>query len=181
VQGGDSLDAGTRWLPAFEVGEIIVRGPVVTAAYDNNEAENRLAKISDGNGFWHRVGDLGYVDEKGRLWFCGRKAHRVTTADGTLYTICCEAIFNTHPLVCRSALVGVGKPGGMRPALIVEPRAKVSDSLQLFAELRQMALGHEHTVGIETFLIHAAFPVDIRHNAKIFREKLALWAAKQLR
>jgi len=179
--GGDAQEDKKRWLPAYEVGEIIVRGPVVTAAYDNNEAENRLAKIRDGEGFWHRIGDLGYIDEAGRLWFCGRKAHRVTTASGTLYTICCEAVFNTHPLVYRSALVGVGEPERMRPVLIVEPMTEVSDPEKLFAELRQMALGHEHTVGILDFLIHEAFPVDIRHNAKIFREKLALWATERLR
>ena len=169
-----------RGLPIYEVGEIIARGPVVTSAYDNNEAENRLAKIKDGEGFWHRVGDLGYFDEEGRLWFCGRKAHRVVTASGTRYTICCEAIFNNHPQVSRSALVGLGEAGRMLPVLIVEPLGRVSDHLKLFAELRQLALSHEHTAGIEDFLIHKAFPVDIRHNAKIFREKLAVWAADKL-
>ena len=177
---GKGLEPGKQWLPAYEVGEIIVRGPVVTAAYDNNDAENRLAKISDGDGFWHRIGDLGYIDDVGRLWFCGRKAHQVTTARRALYTICCEAIFNNHPLVYRSALVGVGRPGRMRPVLIVEPRAKIMNSMKLFAELRQIALEHEHTVEIADFLTYDAFPVDIRHNAKICREKLALWAAKQV-
>ena len=177
----ESLPAGFQGLPTYEVGEIIVRGPVVTTAYDNNDSENRLAKIRDGKGFWHRVGDLGYLDDSGRLWFCGRKAHRVTTANGVLYTICCEAIFNNHSQVSRSALVGVGEPGRMRSVLIIEPVSKVHDPRQFFGELREMALRHEHTAGIKDFLIHEAFPVDIRHNAKIFREKLAVWAAKQLR
>ncbi|MDD5760206.1 MAG: fatty acid CoA ligase family protein [Desulfobulbaceae bacterium] len=177
---GSDLPGGVRWLPPFEVGEIIVRGPVVTAAYDNNDAENQMAKIIDGDGFWHRVGDLGYVDDVGRLWFCGRKAHRVTTANGTLYTICCEAIFNNHPQVLRSALVGVGGAGRMRPVVIVEPQGRVEDAPKLFAELREMALQHEQTAGIVDFLIHKSFPVDIRHNAKIFREKLASWAERRL-
>ena len=153
---------------------------MVTVAYDHNEAENRLAKIRDGEGFWHRLGDLGYVDDTDRLWFCGRKAHQVTTAIGPLYTICCEAIFNTHPLVSRSALIGLGESGQMRPVLIVEPKAKVAESSQLFAELRQLALDHPHTAEIRDFLIHPSFPVDIRHNAKIFREKLAVWAAGKI-
>ncbi len=175
-----SMSANIRDLPAGEVGEIIVRGPVVTAAYDNNDSENRLAKILDREGFWHRLGDLGYLDASGRLWFCGRKAHRVTTANGVLYTICCEAIFNNHPQVSRSALVGVGNPGRMRPVLVVEPVSKVDNPLQLFGELRALALEHGHTSGIKDFLMHKAFPVDIRHNAKIFREKLAIWAARRL-
>jgi acyl-CoA synthetase (AMP-forming)/AMP-acid ligase II len=178
--GENGLEAGKRWLPAYAIGEIIVRGPVVTAAYDNNDAENRLAKIQDGAGFWHRLGDLGYIDGVGRLWFCGRKAHRATTSNGTLYTICCEAIFTNHPLVNRAALVGVGEAGKMRPVLVVEPKATVRDPPKLFAELRQLALEHEQTASLSTFLIHKSFPVDIRHNAKIFREKLALWAAERL-
>ena len=170
-------DPALQPLPVNAVGEIIVRGPVVTAAYDHNDRENQVAKIGEGEGFWHRMGDLGYLDEIGRLWFCGRKAHRVITQQGTLYTICCEAVFNNHPQVARSALVGVGEPGRMRPVLIVEPSAKVKDPRQLFRELRQLAVRHDHTAGIELFLLHDSFPVDIRHNAKIFREKLALWAA----
>jgi acyl-CoA synthetase (AMP-forming)/AMP-acid ligase II len=164
-------------LPAGRIGEIVVKGPVVTRAYDGNEAETRLAKIRDGDGFWHRMGDVGCLDEQGRLWFCGRKAHRVLTAAGPMHTICCEAVFNEHPLVLRSALVGVGRPGGQEPVIIVELRGKAPDERQLFAELRRLALGNSLTAAIRTFLVHPGFPVDIRHNAKIFREKLAVWAA----
>lgn len=169
-------DEGLK-LASCPIGEIIVRGPVVTMAYDNNDQENLLAKIQDGDGAWHRVGDLGYCDDAGRVWFCGRKAHRVRTANGTLYTICCEAVFNCHPLVSRSALVGVGEPGRQLPVLIVEPNATITDTGTLFVELRKLALQHAHTAVIENFLVHDSFPVDIRHNAKIFREKLAVWAA----
>lgn len=167
-------------LPAGQIGEIIVKGAVVTKSYFNNEAENRRAKIKDGQGFWHRIGDVGYFDARGRLWFCGRKAHRVITAQGILYTICCEAIFNRHPLVSRSALVGVGESGRQRPVLIVELHKKARPGAGFLAELRSMALAHEHTAVIGDFLVHPSFPVDIRHNAKIFREKLALWAAEEL-
>jgi acyl-coenzyme A synthetase/AMP-(fatty) acid ligase len=167
-------------LPAGTIGEIAVQGPVVTRAYDSNEAETNLAKISDGSGFWHRMGDMGYLDGQGRLWFCGRKAHRVLTAAGPLYSVCCEAIFNEHPQVFRSALVGIGRAGEQQPVLLVELREKVADAQQLFAELRQLARANPLTAMIDTFLIHPAFPVDIRHNAKIFREKLAVWAAERL-
>jgi len=167
-------------LPAHEVGEIIVRGPVVTRAYDNNALENRLAKIKDNNGFWHRMGDLGYFDDDSRLWFCGRKGQRVVTQSTTLFTVCCEAIFNEHPEVFRSALVGVGPQGGQEPVLIIEMHEKRRKRQTLFAELRQLALQNEITRSIEHFLVHPGFPVDIRHNAKIFREKLSLWATDRL-
>ncbi|MEN8141605.1 MAG: fatty acid CoA ligase family protein [Thermodesulfobacteriota bacterium] len=168
-------------LPAGEIGEIIVSGPVVTRAYDHNDYENSLAKIRDGEVVWHRMGDMGYLDESDsrRLWFCGRKAHRVITENGPMYTICCEAIFNEHPLVSRSALVGVGPSGRQRPVIIVEcePGGR-SQSLE--AELKALAQGNELTKGISLFLVHTGFPVDIRHNAKIFREKLAVWGAEKL-
>nr|WP_320011622.1 fatty acid CoA ligase family protein [uncultured Desulfobulbus sp.] len=165
---------------AGQIGEIVVRGPVVTRAYAGNEKETLSAKIPDSQGFWHRMGDMGYLDQEGRLWFCGRKAHRVSTDKGMLYTICCEAIFNEHPLVRRSALVGLGNWGNQTPVLVVELFKKTKDEEKLFKELRELALANPLTVDIDRFLIHSSFPVDIRHNAKIFREKLADWAGKRV-
>jgi acyl-CoA synthetase (AMP-forming)/AMP-acid ligase II len=167
-------------MPVGEIGEIVVRGPVVTRVYDGNEHENLLAKIRDKNGFWHRMGDMGYLDGTGRLWFCGRKAHRVGTSIGVLYSVICEAIFNEHPQVGRAALVGLGPWGRQTPVVIVEPTGPVDSEQALFAELRGLALANPLTAGIERFLVHRSFPVDIRHNAKIFREQLAAWAAKRV-
>ena len=162
------------------IGEIVVRGSVVTAEYADNEHETQLAKIIDGATFWHRMGDVGYLDEQHRLWFCGRKAHRVHTCQGVMDTIRCEAIFNTHPQVRRSALIGLGNCPQQVPVIVVEPFAPAADQEILFAELRELARANPLTSTIEHFLIHRSFPVDIRHNAKIFREKLAAWAAKRV-
>lgn len=165
------------------IGEIIVRGDVVTKAYQNNPEETRLAKIRGDGALWHRMGDVGYLDGQQRLWFCGRRAHRVVTAAGTLYTIPCEAIINEHPDVYRSALVGVrgGDAGPAIPVIIVEPRKDVDiDRKKMLAEVRTLAGGSQLTRGIKYFLVHDGFPVDIRHNAKIFREILGQWAAKKI-
>lgn len=173
-------------LPPGERGEIVVSGPVITPAYCDLPIQTARAKIPDPQGgFWHRMGDIGYFDEVGRLWFCGRQAHRVWTMAGPLDSVCCEAIFNRHPEVARSALVGVGEPGRQRPVLIIEPRLgqlpSSPERRDLWVrELRELALTTPFTAGCETFLFHPAFPVDIRHNAKIFREQLAVWAAAQL-
>ena len=134
---------------------------------------------------WHRVGDAGYFDAQNRFWFCGRVAHRVLTAHGPLYPICCEAIFNRHPDVFRSALVGVGPPGKQRPIIILEPKPgkmpQAPEAKEKFAEeIRQLAESSPRTAAIRDFLLHPAFPVDIRHNAKIFREKLASWAKDKI-
>ncbi len=167
-----------------EIGEIVVKGPQVTHRYFNRTESTQLAKIrvSDG-GFFHRMGDLGYRDEQGRIWFCGRKVHRVVTPQETLFTIPCEAIFNTHAEVFRTALVGIGKVDEQQPVICVELEKGLNQHEQtiLLAELKNIAQSHAMTKNIDQFLIHPAFPVDIRHNAKIFREKLAVWAQEQLR
>jgi acyl-coenzyme A synthetase/AMP-(fatty) acid ligase len=167
-----------------EVGEIVVKGPVVTRAYHGRPEATALAKIADGSGgVWHRMGDLGYLDETGRVWFCGRKSQRVVTADGTLFTICCEGVFNAHSSVLRTALVGVPRGATTEPVLCVErdPESSPLTDEQLTRELLELGAAHEHTRGIKRLLFHRSFPVDVRHNAKIFREKLAVWAAGRLR
>lgn len=169
------------------VGEITVAGPTATDAYFNRDAQTRAAKIREtladgGERIVHRMGDLGYFDAEGRLWFCGRKTQRVVTADTTLCTEQIEPVFNTHPDVRRTALVGIGAFGGQTPVLCVELRAGVDakDWPRIESELRHLGEGHVHTAQVQRFLRYPkAFPVDIRHNAKIGREKLAAWAAKQ--
>jgi len=161
-----------------EIGEIAVKGKNVTRAYFNRDRETRLAKIRHGNDFFHRMGDLAYQDADGRLWFCGRKSHRVRTDHRELYTVQCEYIFNKHPAVHRTALVSAGN----RALLCVEidREAANQDKKQIRKELLEWAKGNELTKDIGTILFHPSFPVDIRHNAKIFREKLAAWAASRV-
>jgi acyl-coenzyme A synthetase/AMP-(fatty) acid ligase len=124
------------------------------------------------------MGDCGYRDASGRLWFCGRKAERVVTASGTLHTEPCEQVFRQHPRAARCALVGLGERGRQRPAIIVETRVVDSDGSRVLArELRALALQHEQTSAIDLFFFRERFPVDVRHNAKIHRLTLATWAS----
>jgi acyl-CoA synthetase (AMP-forming)/AMP-acid ligase II len=172
-------------LPPGEIGELIVSGAQVTRRYVTRIEANRTGKILDGNTVWHRMGDSGYFDSQGRFWFCGRVAHRVLTSHGPLYPIRCEAIFNQHSDVFRSALVGIGQESEQRPVIIVEPKAdkmpKTPEAKQKFLdEIRRLAASSPLTATIHDFLLHPSFPVDIRHNAKIFREKLAVWAEGEL-
>ncbi len=165
-------------LPDGEIGEISVRGDQVTRGYYARPREDALAKIVDGDTFWHRMGDLGWIDKKGRIWFCGRKSHRVVCSKKTMFTIPCEAIFNNHPRVFRSALIGVGPQGRQRPVVCIElePGDSGKDKKGLKKELLALAKASPISEDIETILFHQAFPVDIRHNSKIFREQLAVWA-----
>jgi len=180
----DSL-ADVQQLPTSEIGELIVCGSVISREYATRVDANRTGKIPDGNDVWHRMGDVGYLDAKDRFWFCGRMAHRVQTAEGTMFTIPCEAIFNQHEDVYRSALVGVGPASQQRPVLVVEPLPgrfprSPERQTQFERQLGQLAAGNPKTNTIGDFLFHESFPVDIRHNSKIFREKLSVWAAGQI-
>ena len=207
-------DAIAEWNDALlvgagQVGEITVAGPSATDAYWKRDAQTRLAKIRErlpdgGERIVHRMGDLGYVDGEGRLWFCGRKSQRVVVDEAT--TMCTEQVepvFNTHPELARSALVGVPRAAGgkrlelsgggalrhaataagQRPLLCVELRRGVDarEWPRIAGELRHIADGFVHTAKLEGFLRYPkSFPVDIRHNAKIGREKLAEWAVKNI-
>lgn len=167
-----------------EIGEIVVDGLNVTQEYFHRPDLTALAKIHDRatGRMRHRMGDVGYVDEQGRIWFCGRKSHRVVTADRTYFTEPVEGVFNSHPAVFRSALVGVDRGTGIEPVLCVEREAdRRRDSLErLTSELLELGAQFEQTRPVKTILYHDAFPVDIRHNSKIFREKLAVWARQKL-
>ncbi|MEO5596087.1 MAG: olefin beta-lactone synthetase [Lysobacteraceae bacterium] len=173
-------------LPAGEIGEITVAGPTATDSYFNRPEATRLAKIEEQQSggsqrIVHRMGDVGYFDAEGRLWFCGRKSHRVETVNGTRYTEQVEPVFNTHPDVRKTALIGIGDHASHTPVLCVELRDGVAATQRdrIAAELRMLGARFLHTACIERIAFHPKFPVDIRHNAKIGREKLAVWAALQ--
>ena len=184
--------AEARELPPGEIGEIIATGPIVTRTYDSLPEATALAKIVALPGsqlsalnsrlgreaaVYHRLGDCGYLDADGRLWFCGRKAERVTTAQGILYTEPCERIFRAHPRATRCALIGLGRAPDQLPAMVIEASVRDSTETRAFArELRALALTSPHTAAIKRFYFHPKFPVDVRHNAKIHRLTLAQWA-----
>lgn len=154
----------------------------MTQQYFNNREADLLAKVPDTDGtIWHRMGDLGWQDSKGRIWFCGRKNHRVTTGEETLFTIPVEAIFNNHEKVFRSALTGVGPKANQIPVVFIEPNTKIGDKRAFIKELLTLAKSNPLTADIQHIFIERAFPVDIRHNSKIFREKLAIKAKKMLK
>jgi acyl-CoA synthetase (AMP-forming)/AMP-acid ligase II len=163
-----------------EIGEIVVRGPQVSREYYECPEANAKAKIQSDAGVMHRMGDLGYFDEKGRLWFCGRKAHRLETVHGLVPAVSVEGIFNDHPKVFRTALVGVGVRGQENPILCVQPKKGVSSwKDEDVAELLQRAAGTRWEGVVAAVLVHKNFPTDARHNSKIRREDLKVWATSQ--
>jgi acyl-CoA synthetase (AMP-forming)/AMP-acid ligase II len=195
-----------RELPPGETGEIIVSGPTVTKVYDALPDATAAAKIQSSKGqnstvaksvepvlafgvletdisalpgaIWHRMGDAGCLDQNGRLWFSGRIAERIETATAIIHTEPVEQVFRRHAGIARCALIGLGPRGRQEPALVVQPSPFAApDAMILARELRALAIKHPHTAAIKKFFFHPAFPVDVRHNAKIHRLTLTAWAA----
>jgi acyl-CoA synthetase (AMP-forming)/AMP-acid ligase II len=167
------IDCGPR-----EIGEIVVSGDTVSREYLSRPEATAASKVREGGRIWHRMGDMGYLDADGQLYFCGRRVHVVTAADQVFHSVPVENVFNRHPQVSRTALVGIDG----QPALVVEPRSRslTPDARRRLAtELQAIGAADPVTAPIRRFYFHHSFPVDARHNAKIFRDRLAIWAATQ--
>lgn len=176
-------------LPAGQIGEIIVSSPMTTRAYFNRPEQTAASKIiatSDSglraSDLFHRMGDVGYFDAEGNLWFCGRANHVVHTAEGPLYPEQVEGVFNAMPHVMRSALIGypVGAAEQI-PAVVVDiapvtgvPVTKVwAEVTAREKAVLELGAGHPRTRGIARIIFDDDFPLDVRHNAKIDRIELA--------
>lgn len=180
VKASDIPEVSLNDLPKGSIGEIVVSGLQVTPGYFDMDSETAKAKITVDGVLWHRMGDVGWIDEKNNLWFLGRKAHRVDSDSTTYYSIQMESVFNQHPKIRRSALVKLKKGSQVLPGLVIEPHDKsLKMSESFLKELHAMKETQDFTKDIVKFFIHPEFPVDVRHNIKIDRIKLSQWAQEQ--
>lgn len=151
-------------------GEIAVRGPHVKDRYDQLWGTQRASARDHG---WHRTGDVGHLDDRGRLWIEGRLGHVITTPAGVVTPVAAEQRLERLDAVRLAAVVGVGPAGHQVVVAVVE--APLHDAgaatLELTDAVRQAA-------GIEfaAVLVVEELPVDIRHNSKIDRASVADWA-----
>jgi acyl-CoA synthetase (AMP-forming)/AMP-acid ligase II len=175
-------------LPQGEVGELVVRGPQASPRYVTCTEHNSIAKINDPRDDshpWHRMGDVGYLDDTDRFWYCGRKSHRIELGDTTLFTECVEGIFNAHADVKRSALIEIGLPGDQIPVICILPKVPIRERNSPFhgwqpeniaGEVSRLGRNLVLTNRVKAAVFLPAFPVDVRHNSKILRELLHDWA-----
>ncbi|MCI4673506.1 fatty acid CoA ligase family protein [Candidatus Mycolicibacterium alkanivorans] len=172
----------TSELPTGHVGEILVRGKHVSPEYYLDPEATRKNKVPDPQGDWHRFGDVGYLDAQARLWVCGRVSQRVKAVGGNVFPLQVEPLFDAHPKVRRSGLVGVPGPAGELPVLCVEVEPDVGkhELAGLHQELVARAADSDMANTIHAILFKRRLPVDPRHDSKIERGQLAKWAARQL-
>jgi olefin beta-lactone synthetase len=162
--------------PVVEIsGEICVAAAHVKDRYDRLWATERQSSRNPG---WHRTGDVGHLDSAGRLWVEGRLVHVITTADGPLTPVGLEQRIEAGSPVTGAAVVGVGPRGTQQVVAVVVPDSPASVGLaaqELSAAVRAAA-----GVRLAAVLAIEALPVDIRHSAKIDRQRLARWAERLL-
>ncbi|MDY7082050.1 MAG: fatty acid CoA ligase family protein [Halobacteria archaeon] len=171
-----------------EVGEMAVSGSYVTEEYHGMPEITSRAKIYDDTGeeekMWHRMGDVGYLDEQGRLWYCGRKSHRIQRGDEELYTIPIEEQFADVEGVADTAAVGVPDDElGNAVALVVESHdGEYAAGLKSKSERENYFVNRaeDRDIPLDHVLFKDELPVDVRHNAKIKRGVVADWAERQI-
>ena len=153
-------------LPLGEIGEICVKGPTITHRYFQNEQATEQSKIFEGKAIWHRMGDVGYFDEQARLWFCGRKADRISHYEKELYTDQVENIFNCLLGIKQVALV---KTNNKKLVLFVQLKKRIY-RWRVLKDIYTRA--SKHKLIFDRVIFKRKFPVDVRHNAKIKRDIL---------
>ena len=165
-------------------GEIVVSAAHVEDHYDRLWLTHRASRRgSTTTSRWHRTGDVGHLDEQGRLWVEGRLPHVITTASGVLTPVASEQAAEARAGIARAAVVGVGPAGTQQVVVVAEtvPPARRAGlaSAALAAEVRH-AVGAASGRPVAAVLVVPALPTDVRHNSKIDRSRLAAWATSVL-
>ena len=168
------------------LGEIIVSAPHLKDSYDRLWLTDRTALrdtrdldgTADGRR-WHRTGDVGHLDDRGRLWVEGRMPHVLVTADGPIAPVGPEQSVERVDGVRRAAVVGVG-PEGLRQAVAVVETVPPSTRAGLADPALTRAIRRACAVPLVAVLSVPRLPTDIRHNSKIDRSRLSTWAGRIL-
>ena len=155
---------------AFVLGEVVVRAPHMKDRYDSLWATQRRSSREVG---WHRTGDVGALDDGGRLWIGGRLAHVITAASGPIAPVAIEQRMGALTDVVQAAAVGVGPVGNQQIVIILDTNRVVD--LDFIDQVRALA-----QVPIAAVLARRSLPVDIRHRSKVDRTALAVWASEVL-
>lgn len=171
--------SNTIFLSNNEIGEIIVRGQHISTSYFQDPESDYRNKIFDKNGIWHRLGDVGYLDTKNRLWVCGRTNQSVESDHSYIFPLIVEPIFDEHPLVLKSGLVSLKKNKQTIPVICVElidkNKHQTKETCKSILELGQK---NEASRLVKNIIIVNKLPTDPRHNSKIERTKLARYVNK---
>ena len=175
--GFDAGDA-LAMLPSSTTGEVLVRAPWVSDGYDQLWRMQRDARPCDADGrVWHRSGDVGHLDLEGRLWIEGRMVHVIHSSRGPVTPVPVEVTVERLDGIDRCAAVGVGPLGCQQLVVVVEDHSSADGLAEDSVAQRVRAAVAEPVAAVLSLV---ALPVDIRHNTKIDRTAVAVWASAVL-
>ena len=169
-------------------GEVIVTADYVKDRYDQLWAIQSRTAV----GASHRTGDVGHRDDHGRLWIEGRLGHVLHTASGPVTPVAIEQAGEAIAGVTMAACVGVGPSSAAVPVVVVTTDPGVRRSRLIPQSVTGLEPGEgalstirlvvrEQTgVDVAAVLAVPALPVDIRHNSKLDRARIASWAERAL-
>jgi acyl-coenzyme A synthetase/AMP-(fatty) acid ligase len=154
-------------------GEVCIQAAHVKDSYDKLWVTQHASAQPP---HWHRSGDVGHLDQQGRLWIEGRMIHIITTAGGPVTPVGIEQAVESVSEVDRAAAVGVGPAGTQQVVVVVAPtrRPRRPDLAPRVLAERVRALA---CVDIAAVFVVPALPVDKRHNSKIDRTRVGKWAS----
>jgi acyl-coenzyme A synthetase/AMP-(fatty) acid ligase len=162
--------------PNTKLGEIVARAAHMRSSYDRLWHTTHLASQPSG---WHRTGDVGWLDDDGQLWVCGRLNHVLWTADGPLGPVGLEKAIESIDGVYSAAVVGVG-PRGLAQTVAVlqlDDEAGKPGIADLALSDAVRSISDRDVVAV---LVAPSLPVDRRHNSKIDRAAVKSWAERAL-
>ena len=174
------LDANLAVQPMWvgAMGEILVRAPWVSDGYDQLWRTEHDARPCTADGLmWHRTGDVGHIDDQGRLWVEGRVVHVIYAAPTPITPVPVEIAVERLEGVTRAAAVGIGPVGCQQLVVVIEDEhASVGLAGDVLAERVRHVVDHP----VAAVMSVRDLPVDIRHNTKIDRTAVAAWASAVL-
>jgi len=122
--------------------------------------------------------DVGHLDADGLLWIEGRLAHVLVTTSGVVTPVGLEHRAQTVEGVREAAVVGVGPRGTQQVVVVIETEERsplVADPALSTAVRDELA-----PIGVAAVLVAQRLPTDVRHNSKVDRTRVAVWAEKVL-
>jgi acyl-coenzyme A synthetase/AMP-(fatty) acid ligase/pimeloyl-ACP methyl ester carboxylesterase len=159
------------------VGEVCIRAAHMRDGYDRLWMTQHAASQPAG---WHRSGDVGHLDDAGRLWIEGRMGHVVTTAAGPVTPVGIEHAVSTLPEVAHAAVVGVGPTGTQQIVVVVVPVDPGRRPDLAGEDLADKVRARVGATDVAAVMTAPSLPVDKRHNSKIDRSRIARWAERAL-
>jgi len=173
----DGKPTGPLTEESHVVGEVCIQADHIRDGYDKLWMTEREASRPTG---WHRSGDVGHIDEAGRLWIEGRIGHVVTTAAGPVTPVGIEHAVAELADVVQAAVVGVGPPGTQQVIVVAVPTASRRRAVLADESLADRVRAKAGGVDVAAVLVVPSLPVDKRHNSKINRTRVARWAERVL-